>query len=90
VARRAAANRSRNRSAAHGLKKTKPAAGMWRAALTAWKVLCYGVGIFVVALACVQGWFYAHVLWWKTHDPDSTSFMQARLEQLRRKTATRS
>jgi monofunctional biosynthetic peptidoglycan transglycosylase len=24
-------------------------------------------------------------LWWKTHDPGSTSFMQARLEQLRQK-----
>ena len=51
----------------------------------AWKVFWYGLGIYVLALAAVQAWFYAHVLWWNSHNPVSTSFMQARLEQLRAK-----
>ena len=51
----------------------------------AWKTFCYCVGICVVALAGVQAWFYAHVLWWNSHNPTSTSFMQVRLEQLRQK-----
>ena len=48
-----------------------------------WKVFCYGLGTLVLALVGVQAWFYSHVLWWNTHAPSSTSFMQARLEQLR-------
>ena len=54
----------------------------------AWKAIAYAVVILAVALACVQAWFYAHVLWWNTHDPSSTSFMQARLEQLRKREPT--
>jgi monofunctional biosynthetic peptidoglycan transglycosylase len=38
-----------------------------------------------VLLAAVQAWYYAHVLWWKTHDPALTAFMQARLERMREK-----
>jgi monofunctional biosynthetic peptidoglycan transglycosylase len=51
----------------------------------AWKAFCYGLGLFVLVLAAVQAWFYAHVLWWNSHNPSSTSFMQARLDQLREK-----
>jgi monofunctional biosynthetic peptidoglycan transglycosylase len=36
----------------------------------------------------VQAWFYAHVLWWNSHNPSTTSFMQARLDQLREKDRT--
>lgn len=61
---------------------------MLRALRIAWKVVAYGVAIFAVALACVQAWFYAHVLWWNQHNPSATSFMQARLEQLRQKDRT--
>jgi len=49
------------------------------------KAIGYCVVILAVALACLQAWFYAHVLWWSTHNPGSTSFMEARLEQLRQK-----
>ena len=56
---------------------------MLRVARVLWKTICYAVGILAVAVACVQAWFYAHVLWWKTHNPTSTSFMQARLDQMR-------
>jgi monofunctional biosynthetic peptidoglycan transglycosylase len=56
-----------------------------RALRIAWKAIAYSVAILAVALACVQAWFYAHVLWWNTHNPGSTSFMQGRLDQLRQK-----
>lgn len=45
----------------------------------AWLVL----GALVLVLALVQGWFLAHVLWWRDHDPATTSFMQLRLAELR-------
>jgi monofunctional biosynthetic peptidoglycan transglycosylase len=58
---------------------------MQRFARIAWKTFGFCIVLFAVGLACVQAWFYAHVLWWKTHDPSSSAFMQARLEQLREK-----
>jgi len=58
---------------------------MLRALRLAWKAIAYCVVICVVALACVQAWFYAHVLWWNKHNPSATSFMQARLDTLRQK-----
>lgn len=46
-----------------------------------------GIGLALVALVLAfigyQGWFFAHILYWRSHDPDSTSFMEARLELLR-------
>ena len=58
---------------------------MLRALRIAWKAVAFGIAILAVALACLQVWFYAHVQWWNTHNPGSTAFMQARLEQLRQK-----
>jgi len=49
----------------------------------AWQLFGYGVAVLLVAAVAVQGWFYAHVLWWRSHEPASTAFMQARLERLR-------
>src|SRR3990170_355290 len=37
----------------------------------------------VLAFLVLQGWFLGHILYWRSHDPDSTSFMEARLELLR-------
>ena len=54
-----------------------------RSARLAWKVFCYGLGTMVVALAALQCWFYAHVLWWRAYQPASSAFMEARLEWLR-------
>lgn len=50
-----------------------------------WTAFCYGISLFVLVLAGVQAWFYAHVLWWSSHNPTSTAFMQVRLDQLREK-----
>ena len=43
---------------------------------------------FVLVLAVlvavgIQVWFYARIAWWATHDPESTAFMNQRLENLR-------
>jgi len=59
--------------------------GMFRRARTAWKAFCYGLGALVLALAAVQCWYFAHVLWWRAYEPASTAFMAARLERLREK-----
>ncbi|MEW6691179.1 MAG: monofunctional biosynthetic peptidoglycan transglycosylase [Pseudomonadota bacterium] len=56
---------------------------MLRAARIAWKVFCYSLGVLVVAALALQGWFYAHVLWWRFYEPAGTAFMEARLEQMR-------
>ena len=58
---------------------------MLRATRTAWKVFCYSLGALVLAVAAVQCWFYAHVLWWRTFEPATTAFMEARVERLREK-----
>jgi len=49
----------------------------------AWKTFCYALGASVLALVLVQGWFFAHVWWWSSHNPASTAFMEARLAVMR-------
>lgn len=58
---------------------------MQRVARIAWRIFCYAVGALVLALAAVQTWYYGHILWWNTHNPALTAFMQARLERPRAK-----
>jgi monofunctional glycosyltransferase len=55
--------------------------------LRGWKLFSYTLGALVLALLLVQGWFGAHILYWKYQPPGSTSFMETRLEQLREKDA---
>ncbi|MFH1602300.1 MAG: monofunctional biosynthetic peptidoglycan transglycosylase, partial [Pseudomonadota bacterium] len=50
-----------------------------------WKAFCYTLGLLFIALLLYQGWFAAHIWYWTEHNPQSTSFMQARLERLREK-----
>ena len=57
--------------------------GPLRWAVIAWKVFCYGLGLVVLAVVCVQLWFFVHVLWWRMVEPTATAFMEARLERLR-------
>lgn len=40
------------------------------------------LGALVVLVLLYQGWLFAHVLWWKDHNPTSTRFMQLQLAQL--------
>jgi len=50
-----------------------------------WKAFCYTLGVLFVVLLLYQGWFAAHIWYWAGHNPQSTSFMQARLERMRAK-----
>jgi len=50
-----------------------------------WKAFCYTLGLLFIALLLYQGWFAAHIWYWVGHNPESTSFMQTRLEHLRAK-----
>ncbi len=52
---------------------------------TAFKALCYALAAMLLAMLLVQGWFFAHVWWWSSHNPSTTAFMQARLASLRQK-----
>ena len=56
-----------------------------RALASLWKAFCYTLGALFVALLLYQSWFAAHIWYWVGHNPESTSFMQARLERLREK-----
>ncbi len=55
--------------------------------LLPWKVFCYTLGAVFLAVLLAQGWFCANILYWKYQPPGSTSFMSARLDQLREKDA---
>ncbi|MBL8515410.1 MAG: monofunctional biosynthetic peptidoglycan transglycosylase [Betaproteobacteria bacterium] len=37
------------------------------------------LGIIAGLVIALQLWFFGHVLWWRTHDPESTAFMRARV-----------
>ncbi|MEK7436414.1 MAG: monofunctional biosynthetic peptidoglycan transglycosylase [Pseudomonadota bacterium] len=50
-----------------------------------WKSFCYTLGVLFIALLLYQAWFAAHIWYWVGHNPENTSFMQARLERLREK-----
>jgi monofunctional biosynthetic peptidoglycan transglycosylase len=56
-----------------------------RALRTAWRTFRYGLAALALAALLTQAWFYAHVLWWNTHNPSSTAFMREQLERMRDK-----
>lgn len=58
---------------------------MRRVARMGWRIFVYALSALVLALAAVQAWYFGHVLWWNTHNPALTAFMQVRLERLRDK-----
>jgi monofunctional glycosyltransferase len=41
--------------------------------------LLIGLGIVAGLVIVLQLWFFGHVLWWRTHDPETTAFMRARV-----------
>jgi monofunctional biosynthetic peptidoglycan transglycosylase len=52
----------------------------------AFKALCYGVGALVVVFAAYQFWIFAQVLYWTSQNPETTRFMETRLDILQQKT----
>ena len=57
--------------------------GRSSALAVAWRAFCYALGATFLAVAAVQLWFFAHVLYWSQFNPSSTAFMERRLEALR-------
>ncbi len=49
------------------------------------RALARFLAVLVLAVLAVQLWFLGHVLYWVHANPGSTSFMEARIEALRRK-----
>lgn len=47
-------------------------------------MLAFIGAIFVVVLL-YQLWLFGHILWWKSNNPSSTAFMEARLDAMREK-----
>lgn len=56
---------------------------MKRAARRLWRAFAFALAGMALLVGGVQAWYYAHVLWWKTHDPAQTAFMRSRIERLR-------
>ena len=50
-----------------------------------WVLFRFGLGAIVVGVLAVQGWYFAQILRWRSNEPASSAFMQARLEKLRQK-----
>lgn len=50
-----------------------------------WRIFATAVTIAVLLGVLVEGWFFAHVLWWRSHNPATTSFMEHSLDALRAK-----
>jgi len=50
-----------------------------------WRAIWVALLLALSALAIVQFWFVIHIWYWVDHNPETTAFMDARLERLREK-----
>jgi monofunctional glycosyltransferase len=50
-----------------------------------WRWAGRGLLLALGLLIAYQFWFLAHILWWRTHDPSTSAFMEDRLEVLHEK-----
>ena len=49
--------------------------------------LAWGLGALLFLLALLQFWYFAHLVWYRSHNPEQTAFMSMRTEELRQKSA---
>jgi monofunctional glycosyltransferase len=56
-----------------------------RVLVSIWKLFCYAAGTAAIGLAIYEFWFLAQILYWVDHNPETTRFMELRLEALRHK-----
>ncbi len=49
------------------------------------KFLLWFAGLPLALVLLLQCWYFIHICWWVNHNPISTSFMRAQLEQLQQK-----
>jgi monofunctional biosynthetic peptidoglycan transglycosylase len=45
------------------------------------KLVAWALAALAIAFLLAQGWFYAHILYWREHDPSATAFMERRLAE---------
>lgn len=46
--------------------------------------ILWGVALVLAAFILLQGWYAAHIWWWRDHAPAQTAFMATRLAELRK------
>jgi len=56
-----------------------------RVLVSIWRMFCYAAGTAVIGLAIYEFWFLAQILYWVDHNPETTRFMELRLDALRHK-----
>lgn len=56
---------------------------MLRRLRRAWRVAVFLLVVLAAVMPAVHAWYYAQILWWAQHAPESTAFMERRLEQMR-------
>jgi len=50
-----------------------------------WRIAIFVTVLLAAAMPMVHAWYYAQILWWSRHAPESTAFMEDRLDQMREK-----
>ena len=50
-----------------------------------WKLLRWLFAILFLVFVVYQAWFAANILWWRTHNPATSAFMEDRLQTLQQK-----
>lgn len=58
---------------------------MLRRLRRAWRIGIFLLAALVAVMPVVHAWYYAQILWWARHAPESTAFMEHRLDELREK-----
>jgi monofunctional biosynthetic peptidoglycan transglycosylase len=56
-----------------------------RVVVALWKGFCYTLGALALAFVAAQLWFFGNILYLGRYDPQSTAFMESRLDALRAK-----
>jgi monofunctional glycosyltransferase len=56
--------------------------GALGALIIVWKAFSYALSGLVLAFIVAQLWFYGHIVYWRRFPPESTAFMERRLEAL--------
>lgn len=49
----------------------------------AWRVAVFVLVSLALVMPAMHAWYYAQILWWARHAPESSAFMERRLEELR-------
>lgn len=50
-----------------------------------WRWIAWTLALAAAALLAVQGWYLAHLVWYRGHNPEQTAFMGKRMEELGQK-----